>query len=72
MHNAVFIYGCAGSSLPHAGCCLVVVRRLPIAVASLAQALGTRASAVATLGLSSCDLLALGLEGFSSCGTEDH
>ena len=69
--HAVFMYGCAGSSLPHAGCCLVVVHRLPTAVASFAQALGARASAVATLGLSSCDLMALGLEGFNGCGTED-
>ena len=54
------------------GYSLIAVHRLLIAVASLAQALGAQASAVATLGLSSCDLLALGLEGFSSCGTEDH
>ena len=73
----LFIFGCIGSSLPHAGLSLVgerrllfvVVRRLLIVVASLVAehgALGTQASVVAARELSSCGTH--GLSCSTACG----
>ena len=74
----LFVFGYIGSLLLRAGflylwrvgLLFVVVHGLFIVVASRcgAQAIGTRASVVATRGLSSCGMRALECAGFSSCG----
>ena len=67
----VFIAARAFSSCGERGLLFVAVCGLLTAVASHcgAQALGTRASAVAAHRLSSCGTRALERAGFSSCGT---